>query len=67
MREEVSFPASRILRGQFLMPFARSNAGAGHSAPCLRACACGIRAAGSANLMPHWNFATAKKPHSLAS
>jgi len=55
MQEEVSFPASVILRGQFLMPFARSNAGASHSASCLRACACGIRAAGLANLTPHFS------------
>jgi len=39
------------------MLFALSNADASHSASCLRACACGIRAAGLANLILHWNFA----------
>jgi len=67
MQEEASFPASKILRGQFLMPFARFNAGESHSASCLRACACGIRAAGLANLTPHGDFATAKKLHPLVS
>ena len=35
-KKELSFSAYGILRGQVLMPFTRPNAGAGHSASCLK-------------------------------